>query len=40
MVLRDRLWKKLTLLSLKKFHKRSGGDALGLVARPDRKSVV
>jgi hypothetical protein len=37
MVLRDRVWKKLTLLSLKKFHKRSGGDALGLVARPGQQ---
>lgn len=37
MVLRDGFWKKFTMLGLKKFHKSSSGDALGLIARPGQQ---
>lgn len=37
MVVRDRFWKGVTMLGLKKFHKRAGGDAVGLVARPGQQ---
>lgn len=36
-MIRDRFWKKIAVASLYKYHKKTGGDAIGLVALPGQQ---